>query len=105
MHEICVIGDRDSILGFKALGFDIFVAETVSDAEKIIDKAAEKYAVIFITEKFAQDLKSMIDGYRNVKLPVIVPIPGGYEKTGTGMKMIRDAMERAVGADILFRDE
>jgi V/A-type H+/Na+-transporting ATPase subunit F len=105
MYEVCVIGDKDSVLGFKALGFTVFVVNNAAEAEQIIEKASRQYAVIFITDNYAQELKSVIDGYRNRKLPSIVPIYGGSGETGIGMKIIRDAMERAVGADILFKSK
>ena len=28
MYKIAVLGDRDSVMGFKALGLDVFPAET-----------------------------------------------------------------------------
>jgi V/A-type H+/Na+-transporting ATPase subunit F len=105
MYEICVIGDKDSVLGFKALGFTVYIVHDAAEAEQIIEKAARNYAVIFIADNYARELKSVIDEYRNRKLPSIVPIYGGSGETGVGMKIIRDAMERAVGADILFKSK
>ena len=30
-YKIAVLGDQDSVLGFKALGLDVFPAETVEE--------------------------------------------------------------------------
>ncbi len=49
MYKAAVIGDRDSILGFKALGIDVYDEKHI-DLDEVIKKlAADSYAVIFIT--------------------------------------------------------
>ncbi|HAA25541.1 MAG TPA: V-type ATP synthase subunit F, partial [Ruminiclostridium sp.] len=54
MYKVGVIGEKDAVLGFKALGFSVFPVEN-SDraAEKLSELAADKYAVIYITEQTA----------------------------------------------------
>ncbi len=104
MYKIGIIGDRDSVLGFMALGFSVM---DVPDAEKARAelKGAVKsgeYAVIFITENFAAVLEDEIDKYKDMPLPAIVSLPGKDGGTGYGMENIRQASIRAVGADILF---
>ena len=42
--------------------------------------------------------------YRDLPLPAIVSIPGQEGSTGYGMNNLRHAVERAVGADILFKN-
>ena len=55
MYKIGVIGDKDSILAFKAIGIDAFTAIDEKDASKLIDKLAkDNYGVIFITEAMAE---------------------------------------------------
>ncbi|MFY9563505.1 MAG: V-type ATP synthase subunit F, partial [Limnochordia bacterium] len=45
MHRIGVIGDQDSILGFKAIGMSVFPVEDSSQAEMILERLArENYA-------------------------------------------------------------
>ena len=56
MYKIGVVGDKDSVLAFKAIGIDVFPVVEVEEARKTIDKMArEQYAVIFITEQLAKD--------------------------------------------------
>ena len=43
--------------------------------------------------------------YRDLPVPAIVSIPGQEGSTGYGMNHLRHAVERAVGADILFGKE
>ncbi|NLY43768.1 MAG: V-type ATP synthase subunit F [Clostridiaceae bacterium] len=106
MYKIGVIGDKDSILGFKALGLSVFPVTQPSEAEKILHQLTQdRYAVIYITEQVAKDIVSSIEQYKDNKIPAIIPIPGNRGTLGIGMQNIKKSVERAVGADILFRDE
>ncbi|WP_265445695.1 V-type ATP synthase subunit F [Acetivibrio straminisolvens] len=106
MYKIGVIGDKDSILGFKALGMSVFPVTSALEAQETIDKIASmQYAVIYITEQFAKDIVSTIDKYKDQRFPAIIPIPGNQGSLGIGMMNVKKSVERAVGADILFKDE
>lgn len=106
MYKVAVLGDRDSVLGFMALGFSVFEATEASSAEDTLHRIAKsgEYAVIFVTERLAQLLAEEIDRYKEQPLPAIISIPGREGSTGYGMNSIRSAVERAVGADILFKE-
>jgi len=105
MYKIGVIGDKDSILGFKALGLSVFPVTQPSEAEELVDKLAkEQYAVIYITEQVARDIVSSIEKYKDSRFPAIIPIPSNQGSLGIGMQGIKKSVERAVGADILFKD-
>lgn len=103
MYRIGVIGDKDSILGFKAVGFDVFEAQGAEDAAKALHAAASRdYAVIYITEQMAVEIIDDIDQYKEAQCPAIIPIPGNAGPTGLGMMNVKKSVERAIGADILF---
>lgn len=105
MYKIGVIGDKDSVLGFKAIGLSVFPVTQPSEAEKILKELIEgQYAVIYITEQIAKDIVSTIDLYKERKLPAIIPIPGNQGSLGIGMQGVKKSVERAVGADILFKE-
>ncbi len=105
MYKICVIGDSDSILGFQALGMDVFPV-TSEDAPAILRQTAmQDYAVIYITEQFCEICSKEITKYRDSPLPVIIPIPGSEGLTGFGMESIRQTALRAIGSDIVFGEE
>jgi len=77
MYKVGVVGDKDSILGFKALGMSVFPVTSALEAQETVEKIASmQYAVIYITEQFAKDIVSTIDKYKDHKLPAIIPIPG-----------------------------
>lgn len=103
-YKVAVVGDRDSVLGFMALGYHVcIVPDAESAGEEILRLAADgSYAVIFITEGYAVSLGDIIGKFKNSPLPAIVTIPSadGSGK-GFGMDNLKRSVERAVGADIL----
>ena len=106
MYKIGIIGRRDAVQGFMALGFAVREADSTADAARELHAMAksQEYGVIFITENFATELEEEIPTYRDLPLPPIVSIPGQEGSMGYGMNNLRRAVERAVGADILFKD-
>ena len=105
MNKIGVVGDSDSIIGFKALGIDVFPATGDEVSKTIFQRANGGYAIIFVTEQAAEAAAEMIDRYKTSPFPAIIPIPGNRGTTGLGMRNIRANVEKAIGADILFEDE
>jgi V/A-type H+-transporting ATPase subunit F len=102
MHKVGVVGDKDSILAFKALGIDVYPVTEIVEAKKVIDKmAVNNYAVIFITEQIAQHLDETIKRYNRLMLPAIILIPSNQGSLNIGMQRIRDNVEKAVGVNIL----
>jgi V/A-type H+-transporting ATPase subunit F len=103
MYKIGIIGDRDSVLGFKAVGLDVFPCTMADEAKKILHRIVkEDYAIVFITESLAKDTIEAIDQYKERKIPAIVPIPGMDGNYGVGFEKLKKSVERAIGADILF---
>lgn len=104
MHKIGIIGDKDSIFGFKTLGIDVYPVE--ENPEDILEKLiSENYAVIFMTESEYLKHKVEILKYVESPLPAIIPIPNNGKNLNVGMSMISKAVEKAIGADILFKEE
>lgn len=107
MYKIGIIGERDSVLGYMALGFAVHEAADAETAGRILRKLAadESYAIIFIMERYAAELENEIAVYKDKPLPAVVTLPGRDGSTGYGMAALKSAVERAVGADILFKNE
>ena len=102
MYRIAVIGDPDSVLGFKALGLEVCPAEDVEQARQAIHRMAkENYAILYLTEQLAAQLQSEIARYQDALTPAIILIHGKEGSLGIGMANVTNAVERAVGADIL----
>jgi V/A-type H+-transporting ATPase subunit F len=105
MYKIAVIGDRDSILGFKALGVDTVFADSGEEARVAIQRlAAKDCAVIYLTEQLAQEIPRELDRYTNALRPAIILIPGKTGSLGIGIENVNKAVEKAVGSNI-FKNE
>ncbi len=101
MYKIAVLGDRDSVLGFKALGLDTFPVEDTEEARRTLHKLAkDEYAIVYVTEQLAVTLQADIDRYKTAVTPAVILIPGKTGSLGLGAKALQSAVERAVGADI-----
>ncbi|MEG0296453.1 MAG: V-type ATP synthase subunit F [Clostridium sp.] len=100
--KIGVVGDKDSVLAFKALGIDVYPVVESDEARRAIDTMAKKdYAVIFVTEQIAQDVEETIARYNNQILPAVILIPSNQGSLNIGLKKISDSVEKAVGVNIL----
>lgn len=101
MYQVGVIGDRDSIIGFKALGMTVVEADTAADAARQIRKMVDQnYAVIYITEALAEENHELLQELRDKRLPAVIPIPSIMGTTGLGMRQVSESVRKAVGIDI-----
>ncbi len=105
MSKIGVIGDRDSIIGFRALSMTVLEAANAEQAGGHLRQLVqENFAVIFITEDLAEGNQEFLQQMRSQKLPAIIPIPSLTGTTGLGMRQVRESVRRAVGMDLLSQD-
>ena len=104
MLKIAVIGGRDTVMGFKALGLETFPAADSAQALKTLRKLTKDsndYAIIYIEETLAVNIQSEIDKFKDSPTPAIILIPGREGSIGIGQSALKAAVERAVGTNIL----
>ncbi len=106
MVKIAVFGDTESIKGFAAVGLDIYPCDrdesAASDFKKIVDAG---YGVIYITEHLAALLEKEIAATDTKLTPSVVPIPDAMGNVGVGTARLKNAVEKAVGSDIIFNKD
>ena len=106
MYKIAVMGDYDSIYGFAALGLKVCPVTDAAEGARLLKKLSEEEtAVIYITEALASELKDVIAEYDTALLPAVIPIPGAFGNSGIGMANVKRSVERAVGSDIIFKED
>ncbi|MBQ0017828.1 MAG: V-type ATP synthase subunit F [Clostridiales bacterium] len=106
MNRIGIIGDADSVLGFKAFGLDAYACLNKDEAAETLHKIVkDDYGIIFITERYYMEIEDEIAKYAELRIPAIVAIPGSDGGYGIGLSNVKRAVEKAVGADILFGDK
>ena len=112
-YQMAIIGPRETILGFKALGIEpVYANESKVAVETLFALKKEKieyegelmhkYAIIFIMEEMAKDITD--DDYKKLSsdaLPAIIPLPSHLGSTGYGLRKLKTIVEKAVGMDIL----
>ena len=105
MYRIAVIGDKDSVYGFAALGLDVVYVGENDDPNKAFKKLCESgYGIIYITEALAEILDEEIQKTNDNPIPAVILIPGISGNTGKGIANVKKAVEKAVGSDIIFND-
>ena len=104
MLKIAVIGGRETVMGFKALGLETYPAADAAEAGQTLrhlTRDSDDYAIIYIEENLAAQLSHEIDKFKDRPTPAIILIPGREGSLGIGRDNIQRAIERAGGADIL----
>ena len=101
-YRIAVIGDWESVMGFRALGLDTYPVSSPEEARETVRELAKTdCSVIYLTEQLAKDMEDVLSHYKDELRPAIILIPGRAGTLGIGRDSIQRAIERAVGADIL----
>lgn len=104
MLKIVVIGGRDTVMGFRALGLETYPAADAAEAGHILrrlTRESDDYAIIYIEENLAAELAHEIDKFKDRPTPAVILIPGREGSMGLGQSALKAAVERAVGTNIL----
>ncbi len=102
MYKVAVVGDKDSVLAFGALGVHVYTPIGKEETSQTIDRLAnDDYGVIFITEQMGQEVQDTIDKYNNQLVPAIILIPSNQGSMGIGLARVDRNVEKAVGTNIL----
>ena len=105
-NKVGVIGDKDAVLAFKSVGFEVFPAKDKEEAAECIKELSKKdFAVLYITEELAAEIPEVLEKAKKKEYPIITPIPTGNKNLGLGMAGIKKDVEKAIGVDILFNDK
>ena len=102
--KAAIVGNGDGIMVFKAAGVDTYPAENEKKAREILRKIARDYQIIFLTEDLSRPLTDFLKRFDEEPYPVVLSIPSG-NSDGYGMEILKNAMERALGVDILFNKD
>ena len=97
-----VIGDEDTVLGFRLAGVEGKEARTTAEAEREFDAAIEnnEYGIIIITERVAELIRSRVDRFVFAEtFPLILEIPDRNGRLD-GKPGIREMVNGAIGINI-----
>ena len=107
MYKIAVIGGSDCVIGFRALGLDTFAVDSPEETRHTLreitkpKESGDEYAIIYMEETKAADVLDEIRKFDGRPKPAIILIPGRDGPIGLGQSALKEAVEKAVGSDIL----
>lgn len=103
MSSVAVIGDVDTITGFKLGGVTKgYVVNTEDEAKKALDELIEnKISIIIITQKIADEIREYINKTIGSEIvPMIIEIPDKNGESETDNDQMRSLIKRVIGVDI-----
>lgn len=107
-YKIAIIGDSDTVSGFRALGVEVFNAHNGEEAMEHLrtikgdSTKTTRYAIVCIIEDLLKDIDQT--EYAKVvagPLPAVVILPGTNGTQGFAIGRLRRLAEQAVGASII----
>jgi V/A-type H+-transporting ATPase subunit F len=106
-YKIAMIGDESTVSGFRAAGVAGVPVYTSAEALETLMAMAKsrEYAIIFITESLAAPVLADISRIPTGSVPAIIVVPDQGGSKGIGFAKIRNAVEKALGLDLLGKEE
>ncbi|MBU0701400.1 V-type ATP synthase subunit F [bacterium] len=102
MSKIAIIGDKDTIWPFKAVGFIVYTIKDIKDANEVFKgMLGKEYAIIFVTEDVFRQCEQQIQEIRALPLPAVVVLPNNHGSQGIGRKQLQQILRKAVGSEIV----
>ena len=102
--NLAIMGDKESVLCFKAAGVDTF-GVTKDNAVSTLRGLAKNYKVIFVTDNFAEETAELIKKFDDQPYPIVITLPGRAGSNGSGMALLAKLSEKALGVDILNKED
>lgn len=101
MSNVICIGNKNVVMPYSAVGFDIKVVSNAEEAVEAVNRALEdKYSLIFVQEDYYENISEIIEKTMESAIPVISAIPGPLGASGKAFDKLREIIKRAIGADI-----
>ena len=103
--KIAVLGNKDIVVLFKAVGCDVFSPAGRDKIRATLNKLIQNYKIILIQTDYAKLCEDLIEQTRISAYPVIVVIPNKDEQNNYALDKIMTDMERAIGAKIVVEED
>jgi len=105
MAKIAVVGRRENVLCYLAAGFSVYCAEDSENASRELRRASkEGAAVIFVSPEYCAALAEDMAKFAFRSDITVTTLPKKVNGTDSGALLMKRAVERAVGADIIYKE-
>ena len=106
MFKVAVVGESATVLGFKALGLDVFPVEGEDQTRRALRELLRPdrenpYAIIYLEEGLASFVADLTEKRKDDPSVSVILIPGRNGSLGLAQSELHASVERAVGSDIL----
>jgi vacuolar-type H+-ATPase subunit F/Vma7 len=97
LQPLAIFGTEDLILGFKALGFQIYPVNDATEFKAVLPAAVEQGAVVcLVEESLYQGAPLAIGRYKNLPWPIFIPFARDG-KTDLLDKLVKEIRLKATG--------
>jgi len=99
--SIYVIGDQDTVLGFRLVGAQGKVVESVDQAREELNRLLKdrEARLLLITREWAAEMRDQVNHLKITSLqPIVLEIPG--KEPESLAEPLRDLVRRAVGIKV-----
>lgn len=102
--KVAVVGGRDLVFAFRAMGLKVFSPRNLEEARKVIEVIKEKdFALCFLHESFFEPLSDELKALKDKFCPVVVGFSDYRKVTDHLERAIRELAVKATGSDVLKR--
>jgi V/A-type H+-transporting ATPase subunit F len=106
MSKVGFIGTPDTAPVFRPIGVDVAEVTDAAAAEAALERMGRgDHVLVLLEEDVARGIAGAVERAKRRPSPVLSLVPGVRGSRGTTIQAIRKLVERAVGADILFKGE
>lgn len=107
MSNIAYVGDELSVSGFRMIGFNAVQANNDKELllKLVADLIEEGTSIIFIIEEYAVIIQDEIEKMMERYNVTVVRVPSKAGSTGTGLQRIKELCIKALGSDLLFKND
>lgn len=105
-YKIGIIGSPQVIAGFKALGLEALPVNSVEEGRRALELAkGDEFGVLLVSEDWADKLAEPLAELKARTLPAVSVLPSVAGSQGFGERELKKIVEKAVGSDILSKEE
>lgn len=98
-NPFVIIGDEGMVSGYRALGFKVITLNDRNDFKSALEETMRsKAAVCLVQDDIYESQKKEIDNYKNIPLPVFIPLAAKDSEKDLLKDMVRDIRIKATGA-------
>lgn len=102
MEKIIVLGDEDTVLGFRLAGVKEAAVATAQDADALMQEAIAnpKAGIVIATQETVRALSAKTrKQLATLSKPVVIEIPGKRDQSEPGQS-INEMVKRAIGVEL-----